>query len=344
MVIPYSSAEELAQGLVRQLQGTQVVDSLGLPKTVLHGTGAYFESFSSAAMSPGNLHGAGFYFTEDPSIASGYARSAVLPGHPGISPHVGGRRKQAEALRVLARAVGLKGNRASLVSMEEVLSRLTASEIEAIKKAGFLDEFTDFLSPRSAQTPGVTRGVALDTLREARQEAYMRVRVAKLPPATGGSVVKMAYLNIKNALDLDQRIDQVDPKKLKVLARIARQRGLSYFTPFSNPNLKQFRGMKLSEVLSAFGPRPKAIGLDEAKHIRRLVMAAGYDGLSHTGGVALGGKAHKVWIALDKRQILPAFWRRFPKLGVYGIAFMAAALIGSWLLEDRDAAPSPMGV
>ena len=45
------------------------------PLRVYHGTTNDFDNFKASSADPDNLYGPGFYFTEDPTIASGYART-----------------------------------------------------------------------------------------------------------------------------------------------------------------------------------------------------------------------------------------------------------------------------
>lgn len=56
---------------------TKVMEG-GQPTRVYHGTQNAFEQFDPAASKRGNLYGPGFYFTEDPRVASSYA--ATKPG------------------------------------------------------------------------------------------------------------------------------------------------------------------------------------------------------------------------------------------------------------------------
>ena len=58
---------------VRPLPRTAVVDPSGQPKRLFHGTRAAFERFDPTKHDPGALFGPGYYFTDNPGIASSYA-------------------------------------------------------------------------------------------------------------------------------------------------------------------------------------------------------------------------------------------------------------------------------
>ncbi|HJW11389.1 MAG TPA: hypothetical protein VJ598_06370, partial [Albitalea sp.] len=57
-----------------RLAGTKVVGPTGAPRMVYHGTTRAFEDFTPEHADPEALFGPGFYFTEDPEVASGYTQ------------------------------------------------------------------------------------------------------------------------------------------------------------------------------------------------------------------------------------------------------------------------------
>lgn len=59
------------------LSSTAVVDETGEPATVFHGTNREFEQFSKGQASRTSLFGPGYYFTDDPRVASSYARKST---------------------------------------------------------------------------------------------------------------------------------------------------------------------------------------------------------------------------------------------------------------------------
>jgi hypothetical protein len=60
------------------LRGTKVVDESGFPLTVFHGTGLDFESFDISKSDPEAMFGPGFYHTENPDVAAGYAGAGTV--------------------------------------------------------------------------------------------------------------------------------------------------------------------------------------------------------------------------------------------------------------------------
>jgi hypothetical protein len=59
------------------LEGTKVVDEAGVPLVVYHGTSMDFENFDMSKADPDALFGPGFYHTENPGVAAGYAGDPV---------------------------------------------------------------------------------------------------------------------------------------------------------------------------------------------------------------------------------------------------------------------------
>jgi hypothetical protein len=70
------------------LEGTKVVDSTGTPRRVFHGSPSIFEEFNPTSGDPNALFGPGVYFTDDPSVANGYAKTVHRPGRetPNVRP------------------------------------------------------------------------------------------------------------------------------------------------------------------------------------------------------------------------------------------------------------------
>jgi len=60
----------------------------GKPTRVYHGTPKTFEQFATEHADPNGLYGPGFYFTENPQIASGYAAQKGVPRSRSASPNV----------------------------------------------------------------------------------------------------------------------------------------------------------------------------------------------------------------------------------------------------------------
>ncbi len=170
------------------LKGTKVADVS--PKVVFHGTSAAFDKMESGKASAYGLYGPGFYFTESPRTASGYAGKTV---ETNVNPNV-----------------------------------------------------------------------------------------------------RMARLAIKNPMDMDA---PADPNFYALWQRIS-GRGTSLHSPTNGSVFQAIR-----RELDRPGA-PQAV----VKSVRDL----GYDGMTHIGGKVSGGRPHRVWIAFDPQQILPASSRVEP--------------------------------
>lgn len=76
------------------LRNTKVVDESGFPLTVFHGTAVDFEHLDLSKADPDGLFGPGFYHTENPGVAAGYAGDPIgwsdfydpSMGNPNIRP------------------------------------------------------------------------------------------------------------------------------------------------------------------------------------------------------------------------------------------------------------------
>lgn len=76
------------QKVKNKLPDTKVVDERGMPRRVYHGTLSVFNKFDSSKFGKGaggNLWGEGFYFTEEPKVASGYATRSTKEESAAIS-------------------------------------------------------------------------------------------------------------------------------------------------------------------------------------------------------------------------------------------------------------------
>jgi hypothetical protein len=99
--IPQRSVRDWAQGLLpglrrrmipnqrvmRNLRNSKVADANGVPLVVYHGSQNIFETFDPGRATPDALFGPGAYFTENPDVASGYARTAQEADRaPNVTP------------------------------------------------------------------------------------------------------------------------------------------------------------------------------------------------------------------------------------------------------------------
>ena len=121
------------------------------------------------------------------------------------------------------------------------------------------------------------------------------------------------YLQIMNPVDMDSF--ELNPVLLALYEqafgtpRFDKQGQYTHFekaTPdasFTNDTL--YRYLTTPE-------RPRDHGYEgEPAHtqeeITQILMATGYDGITHTGGSIMGDRAHKVWIAFDESQLVNGF-------------------------------------
>jgi hypothetical protein len=70
---------------------------------------------------------------------------------------------------------------------------------------------------------------------------------------------------------------------------------------FSNALTAKTNG-EAYEILKRHGVQPR--------HLNQGLQAAGYDGITHTGGGRTGNEAHRVWIAFNENQIFSPYERK----------------------------------
>jgi len=131
--------------------------------------------------------------------------------------------------------------------------------------------------------------------REIANEYAMTERATLVPaserPYPHGNV-RAAYLRIKHPMDMDA---ELGPRMEAVWKAVKGKLGGA-----SDPPIYQTNG-NIYDWLSKSGASKELLNAELQKH--------GVDGLTHIGGSIQGEKSHRVWVALDAKNVLPGFSR-----------------------------------
>jgi len=287
----------------KELLGTKVVDEKGEPKRVYHGTNAVFEEFDPKFQDPAALYGRGFYFTEDPKVASSYTDTKDAPSGAGqtasnVKPAYLNIRKpfDMDGKYALADLVGSDKIKSAFVEMnlrsaikyksgDLFVGRPDVSHQE-LAKSPFLKASKIFSVPSSAKeykeyvSGWYINGQFIET------KASIPSAVANLEleaDALYRLFDRKSYVAIKTKsghVHVGKSVSYEELAKLSGVELEQSTRGWYYrdeFTTQPPPNLGEFRDF-----------------LKQNK----------FDGITHIGGAITGGDRHRVWIAFDADQIV----------------------------------------
>lgn len=272
-------------------QDSKVVDESGKPLVVFHGTGhGGFEQFDPGKQDPEALYGPGFYFTQDPEIASSYAKSQGYEyelgrdltdedyekGRQFLLDAILGKDTPAAVSRGLSWASSVHRNYRYLIS------NLLTGSVDWPREHESLIGFGDDLSK------------ALNV---------------KRTPLPGAQVIPV-FLKITRPLDMDKTYHRQD---LDDIARVLDYQASLHDGPEREHRsrfARYFRqkgrltGEKIWNTLLKYGDKEVTQG---------VLKGAGFDGIAHTGGAIHKSKRHQVWIAFNPNQIKSAI----PNQGTY---------------------------
>ncbi len=116
-----------------------------------------------------------------------------------------------------------------------------------------------------------------------------------------GANVRPSFVNIKNPFDVESTV----VSKKDALRAI---KNALIDTPGINTSKVKISSDKITyDVLTAAingasVGKPNIAGL-----VNKVIRELGFDGITHMGGLRSGGEQHKVWIAFDNKQVIPAY-------------------------------------
>lgn len=276
VVKPHLRGGTLVQGYVRDSRNRKVVGSEALQHSVVrddqgrllvmfHGTQHAFGDFSLSEAQPG-LYGRGIYFTDDPEITTGYASVGL-----GLS------------------TVNLKDREQTLTKLRAKLAQRRADR-EAIakenrphwQKHGTPERPAEELERGFFQFGGHDRAIE-----EAERD------IAEIEAARPN--VRSAYLDIRRPFDVERASDEEIERLL--LARSEAEHG--------ELGALMYEGIResLRQEWTRSPESRQALIQQVIRSHPTLLAGLGYDGITHIGGITMGGKQHRVYIVFATSQI-----------------------------------------
>jgi hypothetical protein len=280
--------KEMTQFEAEQLKGTKVVDESGKPLVVYHGTPEVREqplghpslAFDPTKTGPNNLFGQGAgYFTENPRVAGGEGENIESVGY--ATPKVTISDKYNESLIGLHLAEDLVDNTGSFYRNHKVGEYITYNMLSDADMLGY---------------------DVIKTVEQGTRNIYLNM---------AGSQVIPVRLDIRNPFDIESDMSLTEITRIM---RIAQQ----MFTAQNVHDrliytLNLFRSNKAEDASIDLTGELVWNSIADAVEIEgrypgatnKILRAAGYDGITHIGGV--GKVEHRVWIPFDQSQIHSAW-------------------------------------
>jgi hypothetical protein len=275
--------------VMRTLRDTAVVDEVGLPRVVYHGTKQVFKQFDPYKANPDALYGPGIYVTQNPIVASGYAGkktgSNVTPMFVRIKkPWVIDGPINAELLEEAKRLekppVYTFETKPPMVGHRRLKTPKTVDEADTQ-----IDQVEDLKGDLDARldemdNPDTKAGIELQD-RITAADSYLD------------------ELNrFKDTLDdisEELRLDAIDAG----FDAIVSTRSITSVADIrTNEELYQFfAGMESS----AFGQ----ITSEGKEGVQELLHSIGFDGITHIGGLRTKTPPHRVWIVFPEQRFVP---------------------------------------
>lgn len=298
---------------------SKVVDAEGKPLVVYHGSSyGDIRAFDPDRADSSGLYGPGFYFTDDPLIASSYTGKAP----PRVS------RAEIEAHFTPGRIVEGYAGKDRVLAFDGDDPRFPwRVQVERVDDAGNAIEpprwhFTEPQPHRIEGRPGP--GVLPTYLRvqrpfdiEAKLDAASRnaiVGAARGHPALSPGQIA----EIRRKLEPPANPVQEGPDAWRVAGwPIFRDDAGLYHTAFAPREVfASFDDAARATTAPVYATGADAYdaivgtladGIDEPKRVaNEILQSAGYDGITHVGGAVTGGKPHRVYIAFRPEQIKSA--------------------------------------
>lgn len=303
----------------RQLLGTVVTNRLGQPLVVYHGTGLDFEEIDPSKLSPESLFGPGFYTTENPDIAAGYAGSyeATLNTVKNLQDTMNTYMQTRQDLA------------AHGMSTAQVDAEITSIQNQIAE--------TEAHTPRPNVRPlrlNIQKPFDIDERFTPQQANEF---IDKLAQALPGYDWETTRAGIKyQTRDLIGDGGGVNAEDVYNIASGTRTIG-----PVQGPydigyrhdggEVPVYIGKSATGETTTLG---KA-GLNSA--LQRI----GYDGITHIGGARTGNDPHRVWIAFNPSQVHSPW--DIPDLSIEHAAASADAMTKQATIMESPTLPEAMG-
>ena len=274
----------------------------GVPVVVYHGTAkGGFEEFDKSKANKDSLYGPGFYFTEDHEVATEYSETKDTPK----AEIIGDKKATADEFRKRINA-----------ALAEAKKKVNAIVIENAPEYRRMDDLANHYSDEGlldAMKFDAATGTAVWWEKQGVKISDL-IRTSK--------EVKSVFLNIRNPVDVEKPLSVEDANRIataieklykwtrnvpieEALVRRAnsgRHTVQSALEDISNDVATSTKMMTISNGMG--GTREvESMTVMNKRDWPGIFAAAGYDGITHTGGYGMGSKLHRVWIAFEPTQI-----------------------------------------
>jgi tRNA nucleotidyltransferase (CCA-adding enzyme) len=303
-------AQETSPEFRAWFEGSKVVDDNGLPLVMYHGTSAQgFTEFDKSKQNPRALYGPGFYFTENPKVASGETEGIgsvssfedIVPSVTRGYAYVGRNKLSRELTDKDVKLFGkiLSSKRVADEAYSDIGTRETYRKGDGAFYSGDKNQMADWLANEGKNHPWILKRMGV--------ESFFGGNPQTLP----------VYLNIKNPFDIEKKYDPSEFREIaeKILstswnveenhnrypeAKEAFDMAVHRHLSHGENNGDALYELASGEMWADWGGRRKI-------NANNTLKSLGYDGISHLGGRIWGlgsdARNHRVFIAFEPTQI-----------------------------------------
>ncbi len=258
----------------------------GKPVLVYHGTAfGDFDRFAKDKQNPESLYGPGFYFTEDKDIGEEY--------------------KTKGTEYTLDRPLTPK-------DMKKIDTWLNSKAVAKLFRSdiGIADGLREIYRAWKAGPEALAKQIAHP---EAGWGNELRDKLKVKSVSLGEYVTKAVYLNIRNPIAIEEPMTKETAGKLAdSISRIWETEDGKPMNAYLERLAEQ--GFSVDQAMGNISNHVYTGKTDVGHYVlskryyQKLFQAAGFDGITHTGGQVMGGgkHLHKVWIAFEPNQVKSA--------------------------------------
>jgi len=266
-------------------ENSVVRDAEGKPMVMYHGGGSVFDAFDIEKDAGGNLFGPGFYFTDTPEVASGYAEGSARQQYTGNGQpwNRQATTKEMEFINGFFNPMhGLSNNPEYRVANAFIFSQSgDPTKWEMIKNLPPTDR-TKILQDRFIATLAETGLVENPKI------------------ATNPNILPV-YMSIQNPFDIDKTYT-----KDMIMKIFTTKSGNDEFARRLIARTRLDRGAEEAVTGESIwrAMEEGIMGYTEGEaETNAMLQEFGFDGITHIGGRRVGNQEHRVYIAFEPTQV-----------------------------------------
>ena len=258
-------------------------DTKGPPTRVYHGPQGIFDEFTTGFEDSGAMLGRGYYFTESPPIAGGYAETKGFQ-NPITGAYEGAPNIHATYLNLQNPLYLEKGRK------KDVVDKMADKIFDFAKGSPTVDYTSGTVSDSFGKLAGDTLDdMRADSLRAFSHNLYNRSSDWAFDPDDFLDDIGINAYNIDNFID-NRQWDEAESELRKWFMEVTQTNADTEFIVNDFFRYNQ-------DPSQIWGKEVWTNGLEEL----------GYDGITHIGkgSWGQGGTEHRVWIVFDEKHIFP---------------------------------------